>query len=331
MAILIPDGVLQIHPTRTCNLTCLHCYSDSGPGIRGGLPIRVVRDALDDACELGYRTVAFSGGEPLMYRELREALAHAKALGMRTAITTNGTLLSAHRLDPLASVLDVLAISLDGPEREHDRMRNRTGAFAAMVAGLPAVRALGVPFGFVFTLTQHNVDQVEWALDFALDCGAALLQIHPLEAEGRGAALQSSIPDAIENIWALVEANRLAGRAAGHLRLQIDVAWPAGLVSSVVAHAAAAADPTTAFAAIVSPLVIEADGRCVPVDHGFPERFGLGNVTGAPLRTLASEWRRRTLPDFLDLCSSVARDLTGPAAPLVFNWYGELTAGARGM
>ncbi len=32
-------GVLQVHPTRRCNLTCIHCYSDSGPQARDEIPL----------------------------------------------------------------------------------------------------------------------------------------------------------------------------------------------------------------------------------------------------------------------------------------------------
>src|SRR5271157_5562167 len=88
--------VLQIHASRTCNLACAHCYSHSSPVADEGVPAAALSRLIDDAAESGYRAVAFSGGEPLVYPGLLEALRRARAVGLSTSVTTNGTL-----LDPL--------------------------------------------------------------------------------------------------------------------------------------------------------------------------------------------------------------------------------------
>jgi hypothetical protein len=174
-------AVLQVHPTRRCNLTCVHCYSDSGPGAPAGL---------------------------------------------QCLLTSNGTLVSPRRLGPLAGCLDLLVLSLDGPRPEHDRMRARDGAYDAMARRIAAIRETGIPFGFLFTLTQHNVHQLEWAAGFAAASGASLLQVHPLEASGRGRSLTSSVPDAIEGSYALLEVARLRRAFGETLRFQLDlVPW----------------------------------------------------------------------------------------------------------
>src|SRR3954447_10697746 len=102
---------LQIHPTRRCNLSCLHCYSSSGPDQREELPLGMLRGALDDAAAAGYNVASMSGGEPTLYPGLASLLDHARGLGMRTTVTTNGMLLEGRRLDDLRGRVDVLAIS----------------------------------------------------------------------------------------------------------------------------------------------------------------------------------------------------------------------------
>ena len=37
---------LQVHPTRRCNLRCLHCYSESGPDRRDELPLAYLTDVF---------------------------------------------------------------------------------------------------------------------------------------------------------------------------------------------------------------------------------------------------------------------------------------------
>ena len=151
---------LQIHPTRFCNLTCLHCYSSSGPDQREALAAPLVADAITQAGAEGYNDIAFSGGEPILYGDLRLLLEHAKSLGMATSLTSNGILLKGERLARLEGVTDLLAISLDGVPESHNRMRNAPLAFERMRANLDGVRKTGIPFGFIFTLTQHNLHEL---------------------------------------------------------------------------------------------------------------------------------------------------------------------------
>src|SRR5262249_36752110 len=170
------DSIVQIHPTRRCNLRCLHCYSSSGPEQRDQLDASILERAITDAYAEGYRVASFSGGEPILYKDLPRLLRHAKSGGMRTTVTSNGMLLDERRLQGLAGVTDVLAISLDGIPESHNQMRASERAFETMTERLPAVRASRIPFGFIFTLTMYNVNEVEWAAEFAFQQGARLFQ-----------------------------------------------------------------------------------------------------------------------------------------------------------
>lgn len=103
--------VVQIHPTRRCNLRCLHCYSSSSPDERDKLEVTLLFNAVTDAAAEGYNWVSVSGGEPLMYPPLYELLRHTRACGLHTALTTNGMLLDGRRLDKLTGLIDLIAIS----------------------------------------------------------------------------------------------------------------------------------------------------------------------------------------------------------------------------
>ena len=86
--------VLQLHPSRRCNLRCRHCYSLSGPEEREALAVDVLTGALSDAAADGFNVAGFSGGEPLMYEGLPALLAHARDCGMATTVTSNGMLVT---------------------------------------------------------------------------------------------------------------------------------------------------------------------------------------------------------------------------------------------
>ncbi len=324
--------VVQVHVSRRCNLACRHCYSTSGPRLRDEVPVGLFRDAIADAAAEGYNVAGFSGGEPLMYDGLRELLIHARTLGMVATVTTNGMLLDARHLALLEGAASLVAISLDGLPGSHDRMRDHPGAFATMAKRLPALRASGIPFGFIFTLTQHNLDELPWVAQFALDEGARLLQIHPLEGVGRGAAMSGSTPDATELAYAVLAVGRIQALVGERLRVQLDVAG----------RDAIAADPDRVFAGTttcaageplatyLSPLIVEADGTVVPVEYSFGPALALGNLREAPLRTLAARWKVHKQPAFERLCRDVHAAVTAQPDVAVVNWYGLVSQRSAG-
>jgi MoaA/NifB/PqqE/SkfB family radical SAM enzyme len=314
--------ILQIHPTLRCNLRCLHCYSSSGPDERTELPVGLLGRAVAAARAEGYTVVSVSGGEPLMYRPLAELLDRAHEYGALTTVTTNGMLLTKRHLAELAGRLDLLAISLDGPPESHNRMRASDHAFAQMESRLGGLRASGIPFGFIFTLTQRNVHELDWVARFAVEQGARLLQIHPLEEVGRARRLLAGDrPDELESAYAFLEAARLRELYAGSLTVQLDLVH-GGLLRGAPERAYADdVDPDAPLAELVSPLVIEASGAVVPLEFGFARAFALGNLREAPLSELAARWRSERLPAFARVCRTAFDDITAPAELPFANWY----------
>src|SRR6187402_1546244 len=73
----LPDRIIHLHPTRLCNLACLHCYSESDPGQRTALEPAAIGSALEILRAEGYALVSLSGGEPLVYKPLRQVIDRA--------------------------------------------------------------------------------------------------------------------------------------------------------------------------------------------------------------------------------------------------------------
>ena len=311
-----PARVLQIHVTRRCNLTCLHCYSSSGPTAREALDPDAVVAALPDARALGYTLATLSGGEPFLYAAMGRVLGAAKATGLRTAAVTNGMFLDERRLDRLGGALDLCVVSLDGAPERHNRMRNHPKAFEIMHTKLQALRDSGIPFGFLFTLARDNVDEIEWAAKFAHEEGARLLQIHPLDDVGRAGedqAVRDMVPDWQVGLEAARIAVEIKRRYEGRLRVVVDYQ-----PTRVPAREGCGRAPT--FADTIGTLCIETDGTVVPAGHGFGRRFVLGRLGDAPLAELARRYdttgRAASLARFIEQ----TRDrVTGKDAPPLVN------------
>jgi MoaA/NifB/PqqE/SkfB family radical SAM enzyme len=314
-------------------LKCLHCYSSSSPEAVEELSCDLLREAVSDAFAEGYNVVGISGGEPLMFNSLSEILRHAKSLGMITSVTTNGMLLDQKRIENLKGSVDLIAISLDGVAESHNRMRAHPRAFEMMQRRLAELRAAKIPFGFIFTLTLYNLHELEDVARFAVDEGAGLLQIHPLEEVGRAQEkLSNKSPDRLELTYAFLEAARIQELYEGKLQVQYD-AVDREVVTECPARIFAAESnqfnhpSDRPLADLVSPLIIENDGSVVPIQYGFSQAYKIGNLKNGSLREQSARWKMDVYPSFLELCRKVFNkiaDADKSEHPFT-NWYGEIT------
>lgn len=317
--------ILQIHPTRRCNLRCLHCYSSSSPQEQDELSVELLLKVIGDAKEEGYNTVSFSGGEPLLYPSLFQLLEHAHQCQMRTAVTSNGMLLTKRNIYKLSGMVDLLAISIDGIPETHNRMRRSEKAFETMVSRLEDLRQSEIPFGFIFTLSKYNFRQLDWVANFALEQGASLLQIHPLELVGRAQNYLMSIqPDENLAAYAYLKAREFQETMGDRLYVHIDLAHQDILQSnpgSIFADRSLSNKRESCFAEILSPLIVEADGTVTPIQYGFARKYILGNLKSAHLNKLISQWLNTTYPSFLKLCQQVYQEVIVPKELPILDWY----------
>jgi MoaA/NifB/PqqE/SkfB family radical SAM enzyme len=327
--------VVQIHPLLKCNLRCLHCYSTSSPDQLPTLSLERLCSALSLLHAEGYNGVGISGGEPLLYAELPNLLQHIRKLGMIATVTTNAMLVDDRRAAMLRQGTDLVAVSVDGVPESHNRMRAHPRAFERMIEGVAHLKHVGVPFGFIFTLTLHNLHELSWLAEFAVAQGAGLLQVHPLEEVGRATSkLSGCAPDALELARAFVEVARLQKQYTGSLTIQYDVADLELLCAKpergyAVEPAVACGTTETAavpLADLIAPIIIEADGAIVPLQYNFSRTYQIGNINTDGLTGQIQAWKRNNFHQFLALCRSVYDRLPQPAAteyPFV-NWYGEV-------
>ena len=316
--------VLQLHPSRWCNLACAHCYSSSGPQAEGALGIELLEACLGDAAALGYRQLAVSGGEPLLYGDLPRLLRRARSLGMVATITTNGLLVDGRRWSQLADRLDFVAVSIDGDHATHDAIRGRRGLLERTIARLPIVRASGVPFGFIFTLTQHNLDSLDFVVRLAAAQGAAVVQVHPLTLHGRASErLPGARPDAIEMTVALIEARRLAEQLG--IAVHVDALAHAQLLG--FRDRLVPARPVVRLVDVAPILVVTADGTVLPLTHEVATGLALGSITARPLASLAHDWLMAGGGDRLALaCARAWAELAdADHAPAIY-WYRHVAA-----
>jgi Fe-coproporphyrin III synthase len=318
-------SILQIHPSLRCNLSCTHCYSRSGPLEHMELNTVTVCQVVSDAAVMGYQVVSVSGGEPLLYAGLDEVLAHAKSLGLRTTVTTNGFFTKQERLNRLRELVDVLAISLDGPPKIHNEIRGSAHAFRRLEAGLDNLRKAGIPFGFIHTLTQRNWEHLLWVAEFAAENKALLLQIHPLELTGRASSqMIDNVPedDVLAKVYILAFA--LMAKYGDIMKVQLDLLYRDHLREEpdlVYAGEPEGWPDQTAPVQSLGLLVLEPDGTIVPVSYGFSRRYKVCNVKEQRLADAWPNYLVNNYPAFRALCRQVWNELSALDAPILSNWH----------
>lgn len=177
--------------TRRCNLSCVHCYSQSAnKNYAGELSTEEGLALLDDLAEFGSPVVLFSGGEPTLRSDLLTLIEHARKRGMRAVISTNGTLIDETLAGRFAEVgLSYVGISLDGMRQTNDMFRGLKGAFDRAIAAIHHCQKVGVKVGLRFTINQRNVKDVPDIFQLLTDENIPRVCFYHLVYAGRGSQM----------------------------------------------------------------------------------------------------------------------------------------------
>ncbi|MGD0274697.1 MAG: 12,18-didecarboxysiroheme deacetylase [Syntrophales bacterium] len=178
--------------TRRCNLRCVHCYSSSrNIEYPDELTTAEAKVMMDDLAGFGAPVILFSGGEPLMREDLPELAGYAVEHGIRSVISTNGTLITRERAEVFKQIgLSYVGVSLDGLEATHDRFRGEPGAFKAAVNGIRICRDSGIKVGVRFTIHRGNASEISAIFDLLEEENISRCCFYHLVYSGRGTKLK---------------------------------------------------------------------------------------------------------------------------------------------
>jgi hypothetical protein len=297
----LPDRIVHLHPTRLCNLACLHCYSTSAPSHRAALDPGLVCDALGVLRAEGYASVSLSGGEPLVYRPLPAVVDRARELGFRVTMVTNGLL--AARQEVLLSQLDGIAISFDGLAATHNAMRGRADAFERASAALERLAASGLPVGAAISLTRDAIPELPELAIHLVGLGARSLQIRPVARAGRARSLaRGAFHRPVDHARLYLVVLALREELPDEVRVNCDLAPAQGLWEERDAYAGLLADcadlprEERLLADLVNPLVITDTGALKPIAYDFDARFDLPSLERLSVEPL-KDYKRNGLAD----------------------------------
>ena len=177
--------------TRRCNLKCVHCYAHAkNIPFDNELSTTEGKNLIDDLAEFGVPVILFSGGEPLVRKDLPELAGYAVKKGMRAVISTNGTLITPQTARTLKDIgLSYVGISLDGMEEINDRFRGVKGAFRSALKGIENCNKAGIKVGLRFTINKSNAGQISEIFKLLEEMDIPRVCFYHLVYAGRGSEL----------------------------------------------------------------------------------------------------------------------------------------------
>ncbi|MFQ5952881.1 MAG: radical SAM protein [Candidatus Omnitrophota bacterium] len=198
---------------KECNLSCLHCYAESGFGQQDGtVSNKEAKEFIDDIASIKVPALLFSGGEPLLRKDIFDLGHYASKKGIYAALSTNGTLITE---DIAGKIKDArfkyVGISLDGLESTHDNFRASKGSFKLSIKGLDNCNKLGIKTGVRFTLSKHNYKDLIKLVGYLADKGVKRFCLYHLVYSEKGRAkfeddLGSSLKrDTLDSFFSAIE------------------------------------------------------------------------------------------------------------------------------
>lgn len=181
--------------TGACNLRCIHCHATSGKAAPDELTTDEGKRLIDMlAAESEFRTLIYTGGEPLVRPDIFTLLRHSQKAGLANIIATNGTLIDeemAFKLKEHGVVCN--AISIDSADvATHDFVRNKPGAYELAMRAMEATKKAGILLQVNTTAMEYNMPHLAELIDFADKSGAGIMLMYQLVAVGRGEKIEKA-------------------------------------------------------------------------------------------------------------------------------------------
>jgi len=282
-----PASNLRVSLTPACNLRCIYCHAEGEVSPEASLSAPEIAGIMQVAKEVGFRSVKFTGGEPLLRKDLLE-IVRSVPDGLESSMTTNGTLLADIAPGLRESGLSRVNISLDSLDHETYRAITGKDSLDAVLDGIDAALATGltpVKLNMVVLkgINEHEIDDF---IKFVKGNRNLVLQLIEL-MEMKGCSYHSAL-NGLEL--------RLSDRATQVLTRRMHHRKKYCLDGSEVEVVRPLHN--TEFCAFCNRLRLTSDGKLKPCLLRTDNHVDIRGKTGEELRELFIEAVRRRVPFF---------------------------------
>lgn len=147
--------------TLACCFSCKYCGSAGGRAREKELSTEECFRVAEELAALGCERVSLIGGEVFLRKDWKQVAEKLRMLGIRVAVITNGFIFSEQLIRDLKEIgIESVAVSLDGPEKVHDRYRQE-GSYRRATEAIRKLTEHGIPTSVISTLNAENGKELE--------------------------------------------------------------------------------------------------------------------------------------------------------------------------
>lgn len=179
---------VKVELTHACLLKCVHCSSLADDLCTRQMTMDQCRRIITEASSMGVRDIAFSGGEPLLWRGLSHAVNHASSAGMEVSIYSTGN------VDDATAIFDSLKIQglsrvmfsvYSKTSNIHENITQVEGSLDKTFAAAQQCVSLGLHVEFHFVPMLNNYRELRGVVERARDMGVNRVSVLRLVPQGR--------------------------------------------------------------------------------------------------------------------------------------------------
>jgi len=192
--------------TRACLLSCVHCRASA---IKEPLPGELTHEEglrlIDQVASFGKPgpTMVFTGGDPLLRKDLLELISYANSVGVRSAVSPAATELLS--LDALRRLKEAgttsISLSLDGvTAATHDSIRGEAGTYDRTIRAIRDAQSIGLTVQINTTVMKRNFDEMAQLFRLLKEEGVKTWEVFFLVKVGRGSKIDDLTPEECESV-----------------------------------------------------------------------------------------------------------------------------------
>lgn len=214
-------GTLMV--TYRCNLHCQMCdmpakavcYKQQG---KSEYSTEQFIDIIRQFADLGIPGIGFTGGEPLLRKDIFKLMEETRQSGMIAHLNSNGLLLGDMEADRIIDIgVDSINISLDGATAvTHDKIRGATGSFDKAVSAVKKLlerrdkSTTKIRIKTVAVLDENNIDEILQIFELGKNLGVDCIEIIPRQPfkERKDTLNDSLLLNKVDKLVEYIDKNR---------------------------------------------------------------------------------------------------------------------------
>src|SRR5438105_3617306 len=204
-----------------CPLHCPYCSNPTQTRNDGELTTDEWTRVIREASALGVLQVGFSGGEPLVRRDLPEMVRAAREANLYTNLITSGIGLDDDRVRALRDAgLDSVQLSFQSDNSDLADEIAGARAHQRKLEAAAKIRASGIPLSLNFVIHRRNIDRLPQMIELAESLQAERVELANVQFYGWAFLNRATLLPTREQV---LRAREVAAEAKARLAGRIDI------------------------------------------------------------------------------------------------------------